>query len=790
MNTAVFELVQAWLFFPFVLVTSAICIGMAVFRISRLDLNNLLILPMGFAMLIVLGQIITLSSRIAPHTPIIFLVCVLLCAIYFVPEILSWFKCNLKALVLGFSVFIIHGLPILMTGTPTFAGWIKLDDGSSWLSVTDQMLLAGRDTTVLAPSTHEANVQILLNPGSGSYPYPTGSFVPMGVFSKWLFIDPAWILQPYMAAAAMILCVTFLALLKPIQIPNWSKLLAAFVAPTSALFLGYEMWGGIKELLLVPVIVLVTALIPLVLEKPNEPRRIIPFAVACSAYVLVFSISGLVWLFFPVIFLVVGLTRLKRNIPWVHALGFLSTFVVCSLAVVLPVLKNLRNLASYGDFAQSSTDIGNLLGPLKFTQIFGIWLTGDFRYGPHFLVVNTALVVLCGSLFVLGCYFFLTSGHSHIAVLGISVTLLSAFTLRGNAWISGKTLAMASPIVLAIALCALGFVANKFAMEAVIMAGLLSTGVLVSYVYTYHEVWLAPYEQLKELEAIGEDRSYAAPGMMIEYSSYGARHFLRNLDLEGAGELRRNLIPLRTGAGLAPGAVADVDEFALASLQNYQTLVLRTSANTSRPPGNYDLKFSGNYYEVWQRNPDSKLPVEHYPFGSKDVQSAIPECSFLDTEIAPKVPGNNILVSSGTSGLTLPIVDVTSQTKDAGNKSVFESKFEITNSSTFDLWVAGFTKGRAEIFIDDVPITTISHLLNGWATTSRFANVELASGPHVLKVVTDSPWLIPGSGGLSYPMGPFYLSDQNEKHSVEVVAPENLNSLCTKPVDWIELVPQ
>jgi hypothetical protein len=795
MNTAVFELVQAWLFFPFVMVTSVVCIGMAVFRISRLDLNNLLILPTGFAMLIVLGQITTLSSRIAPHSPIIFLVCVFFCAIYFVSEILSWFKFNLKAVALGFSVFYIHGLPILMSGTPTFAGWIKLDDGSSWLAITDQMLLAGRDTSILDPSSHEAIVQILLSPAvsagaAGNLPYPSGSFIPLGIFSNWIHIDPAWTMQPYIAVAALILCVTLLALFQAMQIPTWTKNLASAIAPTSALFFGYEMWGGIKELLLAPLIVLVTAFIPLILERPNEPRRVIPFAIACSAYVLVFSISGLVWLFVPVLFLVVGLTSKNKRIPWRHALVFLGTFVAGSLAVLIPIAKNPRGLIDQLSFAQSSTDIGNLLGPLKFTQIFGVWLTGDFRYPAEFPVINIALLLLAGLLFVLGCYFLLTNNHGHIAALGIWVTLLSAFALKGNAWISGKTLAMASPIVLAIAFCALGYLANQFSIEAVILSFVLSSGVIVSYAYTFHEVWLAPYEQLKELEVIGLDNSYPSPALMTESSPYGGRHFLRTLDAEVPGLLRRNLIPLKDGKGLANGGFADIDEFSIEAIQKYETLILRTSATSSRPPGNYDLKFSGNYYEVWQKNPDIKSPVEHYSFGTKKAQSAIPECSFLESEIVPKVPGNNILVSSDTSSLTLPIVDVTGQTKDAGNKSVFESKFEAKNSSTFDLWVEGFTKGTAELFIDGTPVAKISHVLNQGGNMTKIGDVELASGPHVLKVVTDSPWLIPGSGGLSYPMGPFYLSDQNEKHSVEVVAPENLNSLCTKPVDWIELVPQ
>ena len=786
MSIASQELIKAWLLFPVVFVAASIFLGMALFRISHLDLKNPLVLPAGFVVMVVAGQITTLSSQIAPRTPIIFLVCTLLCAIYFWPQFVFWLKHNLTALVLGFTVFYIHGLPILMSRTPTFAGWIKLDDGSTWLALTDQMLSAGHDTSGLAPSTFEALTQIQLSPISGDLPYPSGSFVPLGVFSKLLAIDPAWILQPYMAAAALVLGVTFFAILQPIKISNWSKRVAAIVAPTSALFLGYEMWGGIKELLLVPLIVFVTAMIPEVLEHRNEPRCIIPFALACSAYVLIFSISGLVWLFMPILVLVIQLTSETKKIPWRHALGFLGIFVVASLAVILPASKHLKAVLALGTFAKSSSDIGNLLGPLKFAQIFGVWLTGDFRYPSHSPFLSMVLVILSGSLFVFGCYFLLTSGHSYIALLGIWVILVSVFALQGNAWISGKTLAMASPIVLIIAFCGIGSLANQFSIETGVIAVVLSGGVLASYVYTYHEVWLAPYAQLKELEVIGENTSYKSPALMTEYSPYGSRHFLRKLDTESAGELRRHLIPLRTGKGLEKGVFADVDEFALDSIESYDTLVLRTAANSSRPPGNYDLKFKGVYYEVWQKNAGIKIPIAHYPLGSLDEYVTDSKCLAVESTISKQLEGNDIVVSFSRYFLKLPLVATENKSGVAGKESAFESKFDVSNTGKFDLWVAGTFKGRASVFIDDIPVAVASHVLNQSGNMTKIGDLQLKSGSHVLKVLRDSPWWQPGSGGLAYQMGPFYLSDQSE-NSVVTVQPNNIKVMCLKPVDWVEL---
>ena len=138
----------------------------------------------------------------------------------------------------------------------------------------------------------------------------------------------------------------------------------------------------------------------------------------------------------------------------------------------------------------------------------------------------------------------------------------------------------------------------------------------------------------------------------------------------------------------------------------------------------------------------------------------------------------------------MPVVNVPSEVANSRNESVFESKFDLAKSGNFNLWVEGWIKGRAKVFIDGNLVMVTKHVLNPIGNMSKIGQVSLESGSHVLKVVTDSPWSMPGSGGLTDPMGPFYLSDQIEKYSVETIQPTDVKSLCTRPVDWIELVPR
>lgn len=94
---------------------------------------------------------------------------------------------------------------------------------------------------------------------------------------------------------------------------------------------------------------------------------------------------------------------------------------------------------------------------------------------------------------------------------------------------------------------------------------------------------LAPYDQLRELEQIGERFDGEGPALMTEYNPYGARHFLRELDGEAASELRERTVPLRGGGTVEKGFDVDVDALDPDGLFEYRTLVLRRSPLPTRP---------------------------------------------------------------------------------------------------------------------------------------------------------------------------------------------------------------
>ncbi len=115
---------------------------------------------------------------------------------------------------------------------------------------------------------------------------------------------------------------------------------------------------------------------------------------------------------------------------------------------------------------------------------------------------------------------------------------------------------------------------------------------------------------------------------MTEYSPFGVRHFLRSMDPEGVSELRRRPDLLRDGGEVPKGGYADIDQFQLDGLLVYRTLVLVHSPSSSRPPSNYQLVWSGKYYDVWQRPVSATAHIlEHVPLGTYPQPAAVPPCS-------------------------------------------------------------------------------------------------------------------------------------------------------------------
>ena len=791
---------MAWLLFPIVLFLISVALGMGIRFLLRESFESALVLPVGVAGIILILEFFTTGKFSVIFAVPVLMAVTVTCAILLRSEFYKFFHRNRDQSLVAFLTYSIYLLPVSASGMPSIAGWIKLDDSATWLAYSDRLIEAGRNTTGLSPSSYEAVLQLNLNPAAGADPgYPIGAFLPLGAIAKLIGVDPAWAFQPYISFLAAVLAVVLFVALKKLIPFSLLRGVVAITSTCSALLYGYAMWGGIKELALALFIALLTYFAVTHTSLKGLTYSIIPFAIVASSILAISGPSGAVWILFPSLYLLY--VSYKEQMSKITTGKSLFALLLSMLILCLPIflIPNILNLDSLFNYAKGSPDIGNLLGPLARKEILGIWPAGDFRFAPanNNDPLNLALIITA-CLAVAGVIYSWKSGHHFVALIAVSSTLLSLLFSFGNAWVGGKAIAISSPFLL---LCSLNgiiwLIDSKRFTEASLSSIIVVGGVLLSLGLIYHEVWLAPYAQLKELQQIGQDTRLSSPALMLEYSPYGARHFLRNLAAESAGELRRHLIPMNNGQGVAKGASADVDDFPLTSLEPYNTLVLRRSPNASRPPSNYHLLYSKNFYEVWQKIPTAKEVLLHKSFGDSANPGANVNCVDLRA-LAARANSTDMIVTAirdsnitvGFSQNTLP----TGWSKGSSLGAVLapksgqvSMKVSIKKSGDYLIWLGGSFRGRIHIRVDEKQKFEWGNQINHPNSFTEMGKVNLTPGRHIIQLKYSIPSLMPGVGGSPFEFGPLVLSTTDADVPLVKIKPNQIQTLCGQRLDWIEV---
>ena len=325
---------------------------------------------------------------------------------------------------------------------------------------------------------------------------------------------------------------------------------------------------------------------------------------------------------------------------------------------------------------------------------------------------------------------------------------------------------------------------------------------LVANVLAYDDAWLAPRPQLAELERIGEEYAGEGPALMTEYQAYGVRHFLRDLDAEGASELRRRQIPRRDGSEAPKGAWSDTDQLVISpgreGLLTYRTLVLRRNPRQSRPPSPYQRVWSGEYYEVWQR-PEPYDPGEliaHVPLGSGLDRGAIPPCSRVAAVAARAGAGGRIAAASAPAvaastftefpdgWFSDPATGTVTPTSDAAAKG----EITVPADGEWQVWIGGSARGVG-----------IGHdrrgggraaargRLNNDAQFIELDRTPLAAGTQPVEVSYEQGGLPrPGTGAYPLSMGPVMLTPADYEETVTSLPASQFRRRCNRRLDWVE----
>jgi hypothetical protein len=778
----------SWIAFPLVLWLICHGCGLLIRAASAHEIDGVLLAPLGFAGLILIGELASIfdfSAELAAPAAVAAAVAGWL--LWWRPVSLSVDRWAIAA-VLG--VFAVYAAPIVLSGEPTFAGYVKLDDTATWLAITDRIAEHGRDLGGLGPSTYEATLDV--NIGSG---YPIGAFEPLAIGSSLLGRDPIWLVQPYMALLGLLLAQSLYVLAGSMLDSPRLRAAVAFLAAQPALLFGYYLWGGVKELAGAALLATLAAAAPAALDGWRSWRFALPAGIATAAVIALLSAGGAALWLAPMLAVagIAGFARQGARRTLIAAAILAATVAVASAPWLIDGGLLPRNSTSLTDPRQ----LGNLLGPLKVWQAWGIWPAGDFRQAPSDSLV-TAVLIAAAAAAGLAAVVFIWRARALAPAIFIASMLAGAGVLLaiGSPWVDGKALATASPALLfAAVLGAAVLLARGLRIEGGLTLAAIAVGVLWSNALAYHDVWLAPFDRLSELESISDRISGQGPTLMTDYEPYGVRHLLRDADPEGAAELRRRPILLRDGKELRESEFADIDLYGLDGLEVYRTLVLRRSPTASRPPLPFQLVEQGADYEVWQKD-GSAVPIDHLPAESDPYPTRVLPCDAI-TALAAE-PGAAALVASLRPDpviVSLPDLRLPAGWRPTGSSVLPErsgtadGSFEVPADGEYGLWVGGSDHGSTAVEVDGRRVGGETRVLDHVGQYRELGRVRLDAGRHRIALTYDKGGLAPGGGLPASALGPLALTTATAADARLISVPvAQAASLCGRHVDWVEAV--
>ncbi|MHB8491860.1 MAG: hypothetical protein ACYDA6_06575 [Solirubrobacteraceae bacterium] len=663
------SLLLPWVIFPLVLVLAGAGWGALVELAAGTRVHGALLVPLGWAAVIIFTLLFTEWNVTAPATvPVVAIVAAAGLAAGRSRFARSRLRSGLWPALAALGVFVVYGAPVLAYGHATFTGIVRLDDTSTWLNVIDHAM------TNLHPARGAplTSTYQLTFTGDVGPTYPLGAFMLPAVGRLLTGIDAAWIVQPYMALCAAAVGLAVHRLTQPLIASPRIRAAVAFIAAQPALLYGYALWGGDKEMAAAFLLALGAALLAQAIAKrPDDPRGLLPLAVAAGALIDTLTVGAVAWVGPALVAIVAAwayqawaaarsaraprIDRGKRGAAAprhilvrevAKPVRDVTVLCVAVAAFMLPVWLTVSQFLSeraHGLYAEGTHTpeeaLGNLFPPgLSGWQLAGIWPVGDFRTPaptvPSALLIGLALVLAVAGIAI-------GARRREFGVLAyVTVALVGClifYLIGASPWALGKSLAIGSPALLAAAATGAGMLwstrgnaqtaanfrgrdpaarrdpvsANpaRYAWVLGMLAMLvISGGVIWSNVLAYGDATLAPHAQLAELERIGELVKGKGPTFINEYEVYADRHFLREGEPTEPAEYRPATLPLRGGAILTKSAWSQLNAFAPSTLYPYRSIVTRRAPAETRPPSIYNLVWQGAYYQLWQR---PEVPTAH-----------------------------------------------------------------------------------------------------------------------------------------------------------------------------------
>ncbi len=803
---------SAWLLFPLALLVASLGCGLLVRALSGGELATLLILPVGFALVVVICSFTTSYGWLAPlGGPIVAIFAVAGLALrtatrHWRPRLREaparWTWPLLAALV----AFAAVGGPIFLTGSVGWTGYTRIVDIAFQMDFAQHLADAGRSAAPNGDSSYNIVVAKLLGIG-----YPGGSQATLGTIAKLTGTNVAWAYQSFLAFAASMGAISIFSLLGRVTRNGLMRCIGAIVAIQPNILYGYALEAGIKELTTAALLMVFVAVLADGLPGERLRRGAIPLAVATSGAFGAFSLGIAPWL--GVLLAGAFAASLIRRGRRRHALESWALYAAVAIVITLPGLITAGKLANVAGSAVGGVvdlGLGNLTAPVSRWASAGVWLTGDYRFPLVNASPSHVFDVIVIALAVLGALAALLRRRWAIVIVGATAPIaLYYFIEHSTAWIQFKsfTITAAFAVLLAFAGAATLQASRRRAISGLgwLAALAVAGGVLYGNALIYHDTTLAPGARYHDLAALGHRYAKQGPVLDPNFDEY-AELFLRSESGSTMVDPANFAFQVRPGVANPSTSFGwDLNQLVPAFLQSFPLVIQPRSPVGSRAPANYDLIERTRYFDVWRRDRPSSDVLFHAPLSSLPHERTPALCRLLVAQARRAGPGGQLAYAqTSVAAVANPATGVhpsywhalgpnTLQARGAGTA---EMQVTLPRTARYTVSLQGSIGRPLTLYLDGRRLSRIGYEERYPGQYMVLSTATLPAGRHTLRVVRGGGSLHPGSGDPPFEtagrtLGAVFFNEVHATENSVYVAPASrMAQICAAPVgyEWLEVL--
>ncbi|MEJ7786016.1 MAG: hypothetical protein WKF96_14520 [Solirubrobacteraceae bacterium] len=805
----------AWLGLPLVLYLGSFGAGLLTERLVGWRVPDALLAPVGFCVAIVAllpGYRLGVGAWLA--------------AALFVAVALAGLVSGRRGLrrrldpgwvgVAGLGVYILYMVPVLAAGGWTWTGYNFVNDTAVQFVLAEHLADHGTVAPLGPPGAPPQSTGLEFVRGYLGTGYPLGIHSLLAALDALIPAPLPAIYQPLIASSAAFAAMALAGLARGAGLPGLPAAVAGAAAMASNLTYNYGLQGNAKETAFVAALAAAAGAGAEALSARRPVRAVAVVGLCLAAAISLFSAAALPYALALALALLLACflhadSPLRRRLL-LAALAGTAIVTVASLATLVDIFRfGEVAVGGFGNRAANpAPELAHLVDPLPRVQAAGVWLSpgGDYRYPVPGLwgTVNAALIAVMAVALVVGVLWLLRRRQPGpllpLFATGLALVIVAP---RVTPYAAAKTLAIVGPAVILGA--AFGFVAAarwlpRLRLVAYAAAAALLLGIVVSDIFTYRSMKLAPIERLQALAEASEhvparDRAL----YMIDDSEDFAKYFAEGRENVALGPVTAAVrggrpAPVeRPSNPLVPRVPyhADLDHMLLDYVTSFRSIVQRRGPTASRPPAGFELVFANRWYAVWSRRPGVRV-LEHLPVQPLDSRGARVSCSLVADLVRAAEPGDRVTAARGPEVILFDTLAAAAGLwpPDPLTPGSVKPETPGTADRTLDfgggryrVWVRADLGRRVDVALDGRRVASARGINTAGAWLPA-ATVRIDAGRHRVALSRPGRSLRPGDSYVGV-LGPLAFERVEPARLLQASPDEAAARFCNQRLDWVEL---